>query len=183
MPQYTVGQLVQLSGLSRSTLLYYHRRGLLVPSGRSRANYRLYSEADRERMERIQAYRDLGLSLDRIAALLDGRRGEPFERALGDRLRELERDIRRLRQQQAVIVALLCECGAQPEHTTMNKAAWTELMRASGLDDEAMHRWHIEFERTSPSAHRDFLTSLGLDDAEIDRIRQWSGRSPNSFQR
>jgi len=175
MAHYTISQLAGLFDLSRSTLLYYHRCGLLVPSGRSRANYRLYSESDRERMERIQSYRALGLSLSRIATLLDGHRGEPFERLLEERLEELERDIRQLRRQQAVIVALLRERGTQPENAPMDKAAWTELMRASGLDDQAMHQWHIEFERSSPSAHRDFLASLGLDDKDINRIRHWSG--------
>lgn len=175
MAHYTISQLAGLFGLSRSTLLYYHRCGLLVPSGRSRANYRLYSESDRERMDRIQSYRALGLSLSRIASLLDNRRGEPFERLLEERLQELDRDIRQLRTQQSVIVDLLRERGKHPDNAPMDKAAWTDLMRASGLDDQAMHQWHIEFERTSPSAHRDFLASLGLDDSEIDRIRRWSG--------
>ncbi|MFO0552482.1 MAG: hypothetical protein U0271_29100 [Polyangiaceae bacterium] len=40
-----------------------------------------------------------------------------------------------------------------------------------------MHRWHVEFERLSPEAHRDFLESLGLPHAEVARIRDWSRRS------
>lgn len=46
---YRIGELAALGGLSRSTLLYYDRIGLLSPSGRSEANYRLYSAEDRER--------------------------------------------------------------------------------------------------------------------------------------
>ena len=54
---YTVGRLGELCGVSRSTLLYYDSLGLLAPSGRSPSGYRLYSEADRARLERILAFR------------------------------------------------------------------------------------------------------------------------------
>ena len=54
---YTVGRLGELCGISRSTLLYYDSLGLLAPSGRSPSGYRLYSEADRARLERILAFR------------------------------------------------------------------------------------------------------------------------------
>ena len=42
----TVGRLARAFGLSRSTLLYYDSIGLLRPTGRSPANYRLYTRAD-----------------------------------------------------------------------------------------------------------------------------------------
>ena len=47
----TISQVASRFGLSRSTLLYYDTIGLLSPSLRSRANYRLYSPADVERKE------------------------------------------------------------------------------------------------------------------------------------
>lgn len=37
-----------------------------------------------------------------------------------------------------------------------------------------MKNWHIEFEKSSPEAHQDFLESIGIDDDEIASIRQWS---------
>ena len=49
---YTVGHLARSFGLSRSTLLYYDSIGLCKPSGRSAANYRTYTEKDRERLGR-----------------------------------------------------------------------------------------------------------------------------------
>lgn len=73
-------------GLSRSTLLYYDRIGLLRPSGRSEADYRLYSHADCDRLARICAFREAGLSLDDIAKLLDADtpQGPILERRLGE---------------------------------------------------------------------------------------------------
>jgi hypothetical protein len=37
-----------------------------------------------------------------------------------------------------------------------------------------MKNWHIEFERTSPEAHQDFLESLGIEKDEVAAIRDWS---------
>ena len=48
---YTVSKIAQRFGLSRSTLLYYDRIGLLSPSGRSPGDYRLYDQADCDRLE------------------------------------------------------------------------------------------------------------------------------------
>jgi MerR family transcriptional regulator, thiopeptide resistance regulator len=42
------------------------------------------------------------------------------------------------------------------------------------MTDAEMRRWHANFEQNMPDAHADFLQSLGLDDAEIRRIRAWS---------
>ena len=43
-----------------------------------------------------------------------------------------------------------------------------------GMSEDDMRRWHVEFERLSPRAHQDFLESLGLEDGEVTRIREWS---------
>ena len=59
---WTVTQLAQRCGLSRSTLLYYESIGLLKPPSRSGGNYRRYGEQDLQRLEQICLYRDAGLS-------------------------------------------------------------------------------------------------------------------------
>jgi hypothetical protein len=37
-----------------------------------------------------------------------------------------------------------------------------------------MKNWHIEFEKTSPEAHQDFLESIGIGKDEVTSIREWS---------
>ncbi|MCC6750591.1 MAG: hypothetical protein IT371_23215 [Deltaproteobacteria bacterium] len=54
------------------------------------------------------------------------------------------------------------------------KEAWVELFHEVGLDDEAMHRWHVAFEKRWPEAHGSFLAWLGLGEPEVERIRTWS---------
>ena len=53
----------------------------------------------------------------------------------------------------------------------MDKERWVALLKATGLDAEDMMRWHAEFERMAPEAHRDFLASLGIRPEEIESIR------------
>jgi hypothetical protein len=62
----------------------------------------------------------------------------------------------------------------QPPPRTLSKATWTEMFRALGMSDDDMRLWHANFESSMPRAHADFLHSLGLDAAEIERIRAWS---------
>jgi hypothetical protein len=56
----------------------------------------------------------------------------------------------------------------------VDKAMWVEMLRAAGMDDDAMQQWDSEFERRAPQGHHDFLQSLGIPKVEIDHIRTWA---------
>lgn len=66
-----VGEVARRTGLTVRTLHHYDELGLLVPSGRSGGDYRLYSADDLRRLLAIQHLKSLGLSLGDIAAALD----------------------------------------------------------------------------------------------------------------
>jgi hypothetical protein len=51
---------------------------------------------------------------------------------------------------------------------------WIEMLRAAGMDERDMDRWHAEFEHRAPEAHHKFLLSLGINEKEALLIRQWS---------
>ncbi len=69
---YTIEQVATRTGLTKRTLRYYEEVGLLLPTGRTEGNYRQYSEADIERVERIKKLRGLlGFSLTDIRELLE----------------------------------------------------------------------------------------------------------------
>ena len=67
----TVGRLARRLGLTVRTLHHYDEIGLLVPSRRSSAGYRLYTEDDVTRLQHVVVYRRLGFALEEIALLLD----------------------------------------------------------------------------------------------------------------
>jgi DNA-binding transcriptional MerR regulator len=169
----TVGALARSAGLTRSTLLYYDRIGLLRPSGRSAARYRLYGDDARRRLDAIRAYRDVGLGLDEIRTLLDAEKSGAAA-ILTQRLGRLNDEIGRLREQQRVIVRLLRNRALLGRARSLDKRRWVEILAAAGLDEQKMHRWHIEFEARAPEGHQDFLESLGIPLREIAAIRAWS---------
>ncbi|MHC3472917.1 MerR family transcriptional regulator [Streptomyces sp. 7R007] len=68
---YSVGQVAGFAGVTVRTLHHYDGIGLLVPSERSHAGHRRYSDADLDRLQQILFYRELGFPLDEVAALLD----------------------------------------------------------------------------------------------------------------
>ena len=180
----TIRQMAARFGLSRSTLLYYDRIGLLRPDYRTSAGYRLYNAADRKRLELICRFRSAGLSLARIERLLE--RPQPtrsaLTAALHGRLTALNREIAALRRQQQVVVNLLQQAGSTRRTRLMDKPRWIALLRAAGMDDAEMRRWHVEFERQSPEAHQDFLESLGLPAAEIRQIRRTVARRTETLE-
>jgi DNA-binding transcriptional MerR regulator len=176
---YTVGKIAKRFGLSRSTLLYYDRIGLLKPSGRTRAEYRQYTEKDSQRLAQICQYREAGVPLAEIERILRGP-GTELARVLEERLVRINDEVRRLRDQQRVILGLLGKRALMKKVGVMNKEQWIELLRAAGFDEAAMDRWHFDFERTAPEQHQEFLEFLCIPDEEIREIREWSrqGEAP-----
>ncbi|WP_320415013.1 MerR family transcriptional regulator [Kocuria sp. cx-116] len=67
----TVGAASSLLGVSVRTLHHWDHIGLVSPSGRSSAGYRLYSADDVARIHRVLVYRELGFSLTEVGEILD----------------------------------------------------------------------------------------------------------------
>jgi MerR family transcriptional regulator, thiopeptide resistance regulator len=171
----TVTQLARRCGVSRTALLYYESIGLMPPPARTGGNYRCYSEEDAARLRRIRAYRNAGLNLEDIGAILKsqsrpGRGGKATE-VLQRRLVELDAEIEALRAHQHAILQLL---GSQAlgKADMITKEKWVSIMRGCGFTEEQMHRWHAEFERSAPEEHQEFLEFLHIPVAEIKTIRE-----------
>lgn len=62
------------------------------------------------------------------------------------------------------------------EASVISKKRWVEIMHAAGLSEEDMHNWHVQFEKMEPDAHQEFLESLGIEAAEIKKIRKFSSK-------
>ena len=71
MDAKTVGAVAALTAVSVRTLHHYDHIGLVVPSVRTPAGYRGYTDADIERLHVVLVYRSVGLPLEDIRALLD----------------------------------------------------------------------------------------------------------------
>jgi DNA-binding transcriptional MerR regulator len=171
-----VTQLARRCGLSRSTILYYESIRLLKPALRTRSNYRAYGPKDLERLEQICVYRNAGLALSDIRAILD-RPESSASAVLKRRLKELDSEIETLRGHQRAIVSLLKNKSAFGRRKVITKEKWVSIMKASGFSEADMHRWHAEFERSAPEEHQEFLAFLHIPNEEIRSIREWSRKA------
>lgn len=99
-----VGEVAQRTGLTVRTLHHYDQIGLVIPSGRSLSDYRLYAPDDVRRLLWVQQLKALGLSLDEIAAALEAPDFDPASvldrhlAAVTQRLADEQELLRRLTQ-------------------------------------------------------------------------------------
>jgi DNA-binding transcriptional MerR regulator len=78
-PQWKVGELARLTGLTIRTLRYYDQIGLFSPSEYTESGHRLYNQADLSRLQQILSLKELGLSLEEIRSALAGTHYDPSQ--------------------------------------------------------------------------------------------------------
>jgi DNA-binding transcriptional MerR regulator len=119
---YRVSEFAEKAGVTVRTLHHYDRLGLLKPSGRTEAGYRLYGERDFARLQQIVTLKFIGLPLRQIKDLLD--RGDldlkstlRFQRRLLlDKRLQVEAAIRAIEEAEHSFKA-----GAAPDLTALKK--------------------------------------------------------------
>ncbi len=134
----TVGQAAEQLGVTVRTLHHYDEVGLLRPSERSPAGYRLYTPDDLTRLQHVVVYRRLGLTLEEVALLLD----HP-ESAVDHLRRQRAAVVRRLDELHDLVAAI----DRALEREMSNEPATPEDMKelfGEGFHDsqaEAEERW------------------------------------------
>lgn len=68
--EYTVQKLGQLAGVSTRTLRYYDEIGILKPARTNSSGYRIYGQAEVDRLQQILFFRELGISLEQIKEIV-----------------------------------------------------------------------------------------------------------------
>lgn len=137
---HTVGEVARLAGITVRTLHHYDEIGLLHPSGRSEAGYRLYEHEDLQRLQELLFYRELGMRLDEIAAAMSDAEYERSSALAEHRDRLLDRRRRIDRLLAAVDAAL----DAEQRGTTMNEQDMLEVFGdfdPKEHEAEAEERW------------------------------------------
>ncbi|MAI16810.1 MAG: Zn(2+)-responsive transcriptional regulator [Gammaproteobacteria bacterium] len=126
-----IGELARLVQVSQDTLRFYEKHGLLAPSLRSQAGYRLYSQADLERVGFILSAKRVGFTLNEIHDLLglevtkDDKSCEDVKRFVDEKLDNLNQRIGEMRHIQKTLKTLSDACcgGAEPAtHCTILEA-------------------------------------------------------------
>src|ERR671919_613079 len=133
--QVRIGQLAAELGINTKTIRYYEDIGLLPPPKRGDNGYRLYDDADRERLRFISKAKAVGLTLEEIGEILALRRNgaQPCEHVLGllDRkltavdeqlrmLSELRQEFLILREEATITMGTdACVCGIIEQHRVL----------------------------------------------------------------
>ena len=68
--EYTVQKLARMAGVSPRTLRFYDEIDLLKPARCSSSGYRIYGQAEVDRLQQILFYRALGVELSEISAII-----------------------------------------------------------------------------------------------------------------
>ncbi|MDR3005787.1 MAG: MerR family transcriptional regulator [Acidovorax sp.] len=113
---FKIGALARRTGLTVRTLHHYDEIGLLVPSHRSEAGFRMYNRDDLARLHQIQALKQLGFGLAQIGETL-AHNGVSLEHLIAQQIAALDRQLEqttRLRTQLLRLKAVM-DCGETPE--------------------------------------------------------------------
>lgn len=160
--RHTVGEVARLTGVTVRTLHHYDEIGLLIPSERSDAGYRLHGGDDLERLQEILTWRALGFALPEIAAMLD-EPGHDREQALLRQRALVETERVRL---EAIARALDATLAAHRNGTKVEVTTMFDGFDPADYEDEVRERWG-ESDAYRESARR----TAGYGPAEWAQIR------------
>ena len=180
---YRIGEFAALTGVTVRALQHYDRLGLLKPS-RTESRHRVYRTGDELRVRHILALRAIGMSLHRIAELLDAPSAHLVEAFQAQRARleqsraGIEDAIRALQQVETAGDSIDRPLDQLATAVDMQDAS--EAMRGY-FTDEAWTKWGEQYFHDWPSAtwrvlFRDIEASLDEDPAG-DRAQALLDRS------
>jgi MerR family transcriptional regulator, thiopeptide resistance regulator len=187
-----VGEVAKATGLTVRTLHHYDEIGLLKPSERSGAGYRLYTDGDVRRLYRILVWRGMGFSLDEIAAALrrEGDDPRPAVRRHLERVDEHLRLARRLRTRLARILDLLDKADepsgdefieAIEVMTRMERYYTPEQLeqlerRAESIGEDGLRRAEAEWTELIAAVEAERTAGTDPADARLDPlVQRWTG--------
>ncbi|WP_250291498.1 MerR family transcriptional regulator [Streptomyces atroolivaceus] len=113
---YSIGELARRTGLTVKTIRYYSDRGIVAPTDRSPAGYRLYNDDTVARLQLVRTLRELGLDLPTIRRVVDRELSLPEVAAA--HAEALAVQIHVLRRRRAVLTAV-AERGSTPAETEL----------------------------------------------------------------
>src|ERR1700754_4654684 len=133
--RYTIGELARRTGLPVKTIRFYSDCGVVPPTDRSPAGYRLYDLNALHRLDLVRTLRDLGVDLATIQRVLA--REISLPEVAATHAEALDVQIRTLRLRRAVLRAVARRDSSPREMRFMQKLA--------KLSDEERHRLIRDF--------------------------------------
>ncbi|MFI9361916.1 MerR family transcriptional regulator [Kitasatospora sp. NPDC053057] len=169
---FSIGDLARRTGLTVKTIRFYSDSGIVPPTDRSPAGYRLYDISALARLDMVRTLRDLGLDLAVIRQVLDHEVTVPeIAAAHAD---ALEVQIRTLRLRRAVLRAVAKRGSTTEEMDLMHK-----LAKLSDVERRCLISDFIDDTFGGLDANADFVDMMRSampdlpDDPEPDQVDAW----------
>ncbi|MEV7021789.1 MerR family transcriptional regulator [Kitasatospora sp. NPDC093558] len=169
---FSIGDLARRTGLTVKTIRFYSDAGIVPPTDRSPAGYRLYDISALARLDLVRTLRELGLDLAVIRRVLDREVSMPeIAAAHAD---ALEVQIRTLRLRRAVLRAVAKRGSTTEETDLMHK-----LAKLSDAERRRLIGDFIDDTFGGLDANADFVDMLRSampelpDDPEPDQVDAW----------
>jgi DNA-binding transcriptional MerR regulator len=163
----------ELSGISVRALHHYDEIGLLVPTVRSPAGYRLYSPDDLQRLRQILLYRELDFRLEEIADML----ASP-DAGTDDHLRRQHALLRARRDRTAALIgAIESEMEARKMGMSLTPEEQLEIFGTDNIEEHAAeaeqrwghtHAWQQSRRKAAAYTKQDWITIKAEADANIE---------------
>jgi len=178
MDANTVGAVAAVTGVSVRTLHHYDHIGLVVPSVRTPAGYRGYTDADIERLHLVLAYRSVGMPLDEIRALLD----EPSADVLGHLRRQHGLLLEQAERLQRTIKAVEELMNARRKGVQLTAEEQVEIFGTSAFGEEyaaeagerwgETDAWKQSLQRVSQFSRQDWIAIKAEGEALLEALAQ-----------
>lgn len=169
---YSIGELSRRTGLTVKTIRYYSDQGIVPPTGRSPAGYRLYGLDALAHLELARTLRDLGLDLATVRKVLD--REASITEVAEAHADALDVKIQTLRLRRAVLRAV-----ARHGPTTMEMDLMHRLATLSQVEQRRLITDFIDDAFIGFDANPEFVTLMRSalpelpDDPTPEQIRAW----------
>ncbi len=150
-PTLQIGEVAERTGVTQRTLRFYEEKGLLKPPSRMDGGFRLYSEEDVKRVDKIRRLQELlGVSLADIKEMVEAeqvlreiRAQYRPEAELAEKRRQLERAIEVTQSQHGIV----------KQKTKQMREMETQLEERLALFDRWMHELE-QLERKATASSR-----------------------------
>ncbi|MFF7550090.1 MerR family transcriptional regulator [Streptomyces canus] len=169
---YSIGELARRTGLTVKTIRFYSDRGIVAPTDRSPAGYRLYDIDAVARLDLVRTLRDLGVDLPTIRRVVD--RELPLPEVAATHAEALAVQIRVLSLRHAVLTAV-AERGLTAEVTDL-------MHKLAQLSEDERRRLIGDFLDAAfgrPDTHSAFggirrsMTPEMPDSPRAEQVRAW----------
>ncbi|MFY1619999.1 MerR family transcriptional regulator [Micromonospora sp. WMMD736] len=168
--RYTIGELARRTGLSVKTIRFYADHGIVPPSDRSPAGYRLFDAAAVAQLELVRTLRELGVDLAAIRRVVD--RQVPLHEVAATHAEALAAQIRVLRLRQAVLTVAARRGAGPSEVDDLHRLAQLTAHERTQLVDDFLDSVFAGDPPTYPGVLVSMTPELP-DDPSAEQIQAW----------